>query len=270
VNVLPETPVQAAPAPAKPPRFERLDAARGLAVIWMAAFHFCFDLNYFGWMRPYQQFLADPFWTRQRTAIVSLFLLCAGVGQAVAWVGNQTWPRFWARWAQVAGCAVLVSAGTAIQFPGTWISFGVLHGVAAMLLIVRLLRHTLGPKVGEARDAPVGWVLGLLGLAALAGAAPRLWGSPVFNGRWLNWTGLVSRLPVTEDYVPVLPWLGVVLAGVALGLLLLRLAPRALSGAVPRAFRPLAVLGRWSLSFYMIHQPVLFGGLLAWQHWHPR
>lgn len=29
--------------------------------------------------------------------------------------------------------------------------------------------------------------------------------------------------------------------------------------------RPLVVLGRWSLSFYMLHQPVLIGGLLAVQ-----
>lgn len=26
----------------------------------------------------------------------------------------------------------------------------------------------------------------------------------------------------------------------------------------------LATLGRWSLTFYMVHQPVLIGGLLAW------
>ena len=29
-------------------RFDRLDALRGLAIVWMALFHFSFDLNHFG------------------------------------------------------------------------------------------------------------------------------------------------------------------------------------------------------------------------------
>jgi uncharacterized membrane protein len=83
----------------------------------------------------------------------------------------------------------------------------------------------------------------------------------------MNWTGLVTRLPHTEDYVPVLPWLGVMLAGVLLGTWLLQRHPRAASGAIPPALRPLAVLGTWSLSFYMVHQPVLIGAIRAWRWW---
>ena len=36
-----------------------------------------------------------------------------------------------------------------------------------------------------------------------------------------------------------------------------------LAGAVPVALRPLALLGRWPLSFYMLHQPVFIGAILG-------
>ena len=60
-------------------RHDRLDALRALALLWMTGYHFAFDLNHFGHIR--QNFYQDPVWTWQRTAIVSLFLLCAGLGQ---------------------------------------------------------------------------------------------------------------------------------------------------------------------------------------------
>lgn len=231
-------------------RFDRLDALRGLAIVWMALFHFGFDLNHFGFLQPPQNFHRDPLWTTQRTCIVSLFLFCAGLGQAVALQTGQGWPRFWRRWAQVAGCAVLVSAGSALMFPRSWISFGVLHGVAVMLVICRF-------------SAPLR--LWLWPLGALALAMPQLVQHPFFDTVGTNWIGLVTKKPITEDYVPVLPWLGVMLWGLAAGQWLLAHRPGLLAGPVPAAGRGLAVLGRWSLSFYMLHQPVLIGLLLAWR-----
>ena len=87
-------------------RLGRIDLLRALAMVWMTVYHFCFDLDHFGLIE--QDFYRDPFWTWQRTAIVSLFLFCAGLGQAIAVHQGQGWPRFWRRWAQVAGCALLV------------------------------------------------------------------------------------------------------------------------------------------------------------------
>jgi uncharacterized membrane protein len=244
-------------------RFDRLDALRGVAIVWMALFHFSFDLNHFGLLTPVQDFYRDPLWTGQRTAIVSLFLLCAGLGQAVALAGRADAPlaerfdrRFWRRWGQVAVCAALVSVGSALMFPGSWISFGVLHGIAVMLLLVRVLAPLQVRRGGPAL---------LLALAALALVLPQFVAHPLFDTRWTNWVGLTTRLPVTEDHVPVLPWLGVMLAGLVAGGWLLRHARGVLAGPVPALLRPLAVLGRWSLSFYMLHQPVLIGGILAWR-----
>ncbi len=231
-------------------RFDRLDALRGLAIVWMALFHFAFDLNHFGLLDPKQNFYGDPFWTVQRACIVTMFVFVAGLSQAVALEAGQGWPKFWRRWAQIAGCAVLVSAGSWWMFPASWISFGILHGLAAMLLLTRVL-------------APAGRWLWPLG--ALCIALPWLVQHPFFDARVTNPIGLVTRLPVTEDYAPVLPWLGVMLWGLAAGRWLLLRQRVALAGKVPAPLRPLSTLGCWSLSFYMLHQPVLIGAIMAFK-----
>ncbi len=235
---------------ARPRRFDRLDALRGVAIVWMAAFHFCFDLSYFGLTR--QNFYADSFWTVQRTCIVSLFLACAGCGQAIAVAEAQPWPRFWRRWRQVAGCAVLVSIGSWWMFPQSFISFGVLHCIAVALVVMRV-------------SAPAGRWLWLAGLVALA--APHFVASTFFDTRATDWIGLVTHKPRTEDYVPLLPWIGVMWWGLAAGRWVVSRRLHWLAGSVPAAAVPLAVLGRWSLRFYMLHQPVLIGLLAAWVRW---
>ena len=241
-------------APDRLDRFDRLDALRGVAIVWMAAFHFCFDLNHFRFIR--QNFYTDPFWTWQRACIVSLFLFCAGLGQAVALQQGQGRPRFgsrfWRRWAQVAACAVAVSVGSWFMFPNSFISFGVLHGIAVMLIVTRL----------TARWGRWLWLAG-----AVAVLLPHLIQSPFFDSRWTNWVGFVTHKPVTEDYAPLLPWLGVMWWGVAAGQWLLLQRPQVLAGGVPQWLHPLAVLGRWSLSFYMLHQPLLIGALMAVAAW---
>lgn len=234
-------------------RYESIDALRGLAIIWMTLFHFCFDLQHFAYLRA--DFYADPFWTWQRSAIVSLFLFCAGLGQAVAFHQGQSWPRFWRRWRQVALCAVLVSAGSYAMYPQSFIYFGILHGIALMLIVVRLTGGW-----GRWR-----WLLGSAALL-LHWSAPALhaaWpGAGLLNGPALNWLGLISRKPITEDYVPLLPWLGLMWWGAATGGWLLQRRVAWLQGAVFSPLRPLAVLGRWSLPYYMLHQPVMIGTLM--------
>jgi uncharacterized membrane protein len=232
-------------AVAERPRFDRLDALRGLAIVWMAAFHFCFDLNYFGFI--HQNFHGDRLWTVQRACIVTLFMFCVGAGQAVASAQHQPLARFWRRWAQIAGCAILVSLGSWLMFPNSFISFGVLHGIAVLLIVVRLTTSW-----GAWR-----WPLGLVAIML-----PRLIVHPFFDSRWTNGVGLVTHLPVTEDYAPVFPWLGVVWWGAAAAAWLLGHHATVITGPLPRAARPLAVLGRWSLTFYMVHQPVFIG--LLW------
>jgi uncharacterized membrane protein len=232
------------------PRYDRLDALRGVAMVWMTVYHFCFDLNHYRWIK--QDFYRDPLWTWQRTCIVTLFLLCAGAGQTVALHQGQSWQRFGKRWAQIALCALLVTASSYVMYPKSFIYFGVLHGIAVMLIIVRLTAHW-GAWL---------WLCGGAAIAMkfIADYAISNWVSLQFlNEKAFNWLGLISHKPVTEDYVPLLPWLGVMWWGVAAAQWLLRERPALLTGTLPRMARPLAWMGGISLIYYMVHQPVMIG-----------
>jgi uncharacterized membrane protein len=287
------TPSTTAPPTAVPAtRYDGLDALRGFAMVWMAGFHLCFDLNQYD-LIPLQDFNHQAFWVHQRTAIVSLFLLCAGAGQALNWgqgLGPRFTPSFWRRWWQVVVCAALVSASSAVMFPGAWISFGVLHGMAVMLLILRGLAPLLAPPVARgpaASLAPSGaaqpsshspapsqprtaalfrlaawWCVPL---AIVLITLPRWLQHPLFDSRLTNWIGLVTRKPITVDWVPVLPWMGLMLLGFALGRWLMSRQAGQRAGPLGA----LATLGRWPLTFYMVHQPVLIGAIQAgrWLHW---
>jgi uncharacterized membrane protein len=191
-------------------------------------------------------------------------VFCAGLGQAIAVQQGQTWVRFWKRWRQIAACALLVSLGSWFMFPDSFIYFGILHGMALMLIVARL-----APGAGRWL-----WLLGALalGLPWLAAQAHGLWpGLDFLNGRAFNWLGLISRKPVTEDYAPMFPWIGVMCYGLAIGqwalrhqaTVLERAAASLSQGALGAPLRGLAWLGRWSLSYYMLHQPVMIGAFSA-------
>jgi uncharacterized membrane protein len=117
-----------------------------------------------------------------------------------------------------------------------------------MLIITRL----------TARFGPWLWPLGLVAIAL-----PHVVRDSFFDSRLTNWVGLVTHKPVTEDYAPLLPWIGVMWWGLAAGQWVLKNRREWVTGALPAVMSPLATLGRWSLSFYMLHQPVLIGLLMA-------
>ena len=241
--------------PPKPSRIAGLDAARGFAVVMMIAYHFCFDLTWVGWAG--WQMLNDSAWIASRSAIVASFLFVAGVSLAVREFSSHTASAersFWKRWAQIAAAALLVSLGSYALFPQSFIYFGVLHFVALALLFTRA-----APRLG-------GW-------AALPGVAALVVGigfhHEAFDPRAINWVGFALHKPVTEDYVPLFPWLGVVLLGCAFGSMWMKRGTggrflSALEEAIPkRAFDGLALLGRWSLTIYLVHQPILLGTMMA-------
>ena len=225
------------------PRVEGLDALRGVAILAMVVYHFCFDLRYFGVAR--WDFEHDIRWLAARTLILSSFLLIAGISAALARrdpAADARWPR---HVAVIGGAALLVTAASAMMFPRSFIWFGVLHAIALSLLLARLVI-----------DRPCA----ALAAGVIVIAAGVMLSSQHFDNRMLGWLGFMTGKPMTEDYVPLFPWSGVLFLGIAAGHALVAsnfamLAPLA---RMPRALR---FLGRHSLAVYLVHQPLLLGGL---------
>lgn len=235
----------AGPAQATAPgalRIGAIDGLRGAALWLMIVYHFSFDLNWFGFTRA--DFDHDPFWLGFRGVIVSSFMLLVGLSLLLARRAGVTRRHFWRRIALIAFCAILVSVASYVTFPQTFITFGILHCIAlASVLAWPATRFPLAALAGGVAIVVIGNVVKL----------------PLFDTPWLQWLGLMTHKPPTEDYVPLLPWLGVVMIGIAVGhlLSLRQFHPlRPLSKVTPRW---LLWLGRHSLLVYMLHQPVLIG-----------
>ncbi|WP_084604632.1 heparan-alpha-glucosaminide N-acetyltransferase [Desulfonatronum thioautotrophicum] len=228
-----------------PQRMPALDLFRGGAVLLMLVYHFFFDLNYFGVVSI--RFQTDPFWLSLRAVIVGGFVLAVGVSLALSTQNGLNFWRFFRRQTVLGVAAGLVSLGTFLIFPLTWVVFGVLHFIfVARILALPFLRL-------HAFNVAFGVLFILVGLSVQ---------HPVFNHPWLHWLGMMTHKPFTEDYVPVLPWFGVLLLGVFIGQSMHQ--GRRLFLSEPLwlpGFRLLSWMGRHSLLIYLLHQPLFMGVL---------
>ena len=226
-------------------RFMVVDIARGSAIALMFVYHFTFDLNYFGVVSF--DFNNDLRWLGFRAVIVGLFSALVGVGLVLGPGRKLDWPRYGKRLLAIGACAALASAGSYFMFPKTFIFFGILHFIfVASILGLAFLNFA--------------WLNLLIGAALIVfGATLKL---PFFDQPALQWIGMMTHKPYTEDYVPVLPWFGVVL----IGMFLARRAEArgwfekfsAVEFRNPIA-KLLAFAGRQSLIIYMLHQPIFIG-----------
>jgi len=237
------------------PRFAGVDLLRGLALVMMIAYHFCYDLAYFGFAswRP-DDMLSERGWIAWRGLIVTSFLLLVGVSRALSAALKPAAADFRRRWAQIAGGAALVSVASYAFAGQRWIYFGILHFIAVALLVCRLVLR---------RVQSAAWIALGGGVALVAGL---VFSTPLMDPPPLDVLGFAAHKPPTEDYVPLFPWIGVVLLGLAGGLYWRSRAfapvaalSRLRAAIPPPAERMLAGMGRWSLTIYLVHQPLLMG-----------
>ncbi|MCB1501593.1 MAG: DUF1624 domain-containing protein [Bauldia sp.] len=232
------------------PRLAAIDIAKGIAIIAMVAYHFSWDLSY-------RQLIAadvgsDLGWRLFARGIAGAFVFLVGVNLVMA-ARTGFHPRpYLRRLAILLAAALLVTGFTYYAFGAEgFVFFGILH----LILVASVLA------------LPFLWAPAWLALIAavffLAGA--HFLTSPVFDGWPFYWLGLSPDPPVSYDFVPVFPWFGVALLGVAAGKLLVANPGLGLWRWQPTGWpwKALMALGRWSLIIYLLHQVILFP-LVGW------
>lgn len=223
------------------PRIGALDAARGLALIAMATYHFSWDLEFFGYLDPGTS-THGPLKIYAR-CIASSFLFLAGFSLVLAQYPELRLKSFLKRLGIIVAAALAITVATAIAMPDGLIFFGILHSIAAASLLGLLFL----------RAPPLLTVAVAGGIIAL----PNYYQSDVFDAPWLLFLGLSEHLPRSNDYVPMLPWSGALLLGIAVARIAHGRGWLNALARLPEGPRWLRWGGRHSLIVYLIHQPVL-------------
>ena len=234
-------------APKNKSRIEAIDLMRGAALVAMIVYHFAWDLEFFGYAP--EGMTRETGWVLFARGIASSFLFLVGVSLYLAHAQGIRTRSFVKRMAMVAGAALVITAATWFATPQGFIFFGILHHIAlASILGLAFLRVP---------------TLVTIAVAIAVIAAPSYLRHAFFDHPAWWWTGLSTANPRSNDYVPLFPWFGAVLLGIAAARLGVatgffeRLAPWQ-----PGSWsRPVRFAGRHSLAVYLIHQPVLIGAL---------
>ncbi len=232
-------------------RFQRIlaiDIIRGIAIGGVVLFHVVWDLEFAGFVEGVAR---HPVWLMFGRSLAGTFMVLVGVSLVLAHRDQIRWGSFSRRLGTIILAAAAITGVTRLAFPTSFVYFGILHAIAVATLVGALF---LGATSSVC-----------LAIGSLVLALPLVLESPTFNTRWLAWIGFAAQPPPSNDFVPVFPWVGLTLLGMA-GTKWLSAWPT--KARLVRETRPsrlaggFAWMGRKSLLIYLIHQPILLAIVL--------
>tara|TARA_R110002126_G_scaffold255508_1_gene398506 strand:- start:3328 stop:4050 length:723 start_codon:yes stop_codon:yes gene_type:complete len=218
-----------------------IDAARGAAIAGVVLFHIVWDLEFTGFISG---MASHPLWLVFGRSLAGSFMFLAGLSLVLAHGVQFRTQTFFRRLGVIAIAALAITIITLLAFPNAFVYFGILHSIAVASLI-----GVVFLKLPASASLLTGFVMLAL---------PWIISLPAFDPRWMAWIGFSANPPLSNDFVPVFPWAGLTLLGIACAKAVdIDKNPLISAGVDSPFLSKLAWLGRHSLAIYLIHQPVM-------------
>lgn len=222
-------------SPKNKTRVWELDFLRGIALILMIYFHILYDMGEFfsykiNCFEGYNYYIG-------RISVI-LFILISGISSTLSRSNLK-------RGFKLLLVALCVSLFSYLYDKNFVIKFGVIHFFASCMLLYPLI------------DRINKWVLPFLGTAIIA-LGPFFGGLRVSN-EYLFPFGVTTPSFTSSDYYSLVPWMGLFLYGIFLGKTVYSGRKSILKFQIPK--NPVNSIGKHTLLFYIIHQPLIIGVL---------
>ena len=240
-------------------RITIIDYYRGIALIYMAVYHFLFDMAYIfptEWGKA--AYHANDDFIVFDTAS---FILLAGISCAFSRSNLK-------RGGRLLAVALAFTVVPAFVFPGEAIYFGILHLMGTGMILY-------GAFEGYLKKAPAAVMIPLCavvftltyyiskGFVGIKGLFEIYLPEELLANNQLYPFGVIKSGFTSVDYVPLLPWLFLFLGGAYIGGIIMKYRDRLPSCCYADPLPWLGFIGRHTLIVYIMHQPVILAVVYA-------
>ena len=229
-------------------RIHLLDVLRGSSVIAMIVYHFFWDLGYFNFIELEYMTNGLPLVIAQ--CIGASFIIISGISFRLASLSKNFRVKFLKRLRLLVLISLLITLVTFFIDQKSYIFFGVLHFLAICSFVGFFLT-----KIKNSYIVFVFFTFStIISISKLSFDLPG----------YLAWLGFNQEVPITNDFYPLFPWISFFFFGLwvytPLQTFLLKKNKSSITYLNSYAFiyKGLQFLGRNSLTFYILHQPIFF------------